>query len=394
MARRRLKGEGSIYQTHGKDCPPAQPDGTRPRHTCKGRWMAYLDLGWRDGKRDRRYVTGKDAATVRKRLDELKASTAAGVRTDSRATVEKWLTYWLDEVAAPKNAASTMKTYRGYVDNWIVPALGKKRLTAVKPADVRALHRTMETAGKSGATRRQAHAILQRALEVAVDEGLVPWNAAARVDAPKADGNHHRELSTPESLKVISACQTPREWARVAVALLTGLRQGEALGLAWADVDLADGSLWVHQVAQPVPGKGVEILPRIKSGVGEERWVALLPEVVESLTRWRDERGSEGLVFADADAPGKPIRPERDHREWKALCARAEVPQVPLHGARATTATRLLELGVPLHTVADILGHADMALTLSRYTRSNLDSQRAALAALPPLPARPALGNA
>ena len=287
-----------------------------------------------------------------------------------------------------------LKTYRGYVDNWIVPALGKKRLTAVKPADVRALHRTMETAGKSGATRRQAHAILQRALEVAVDEGLVPWNAAARVDAPKADGNHHRELSTPESLKVISACQTPREWARVAVALLTGLRQGEALGLAWADVDLADGSLWVHQVAQPVPGKGVEILPRIKSGAGEERWVALLPEVVESLTRWRDERGTEGLVFADADAPGKPIRPERDHREWKALCARAEVPQVPLHGARATTATRLLELGVPLHTVADILGHADMALTLSRYTRSNLDSQRAALASLPPLPARPALGNA
>ena len=51
-------------------------------------------------------------------------------------------------------------------------------------------------------------------------------------------------------------------------------------------------------------------------------------------------------------------------------------------------------LGVPLHTVADILGHADMALTLSRYTRSNLDSQRAALASLPPLPARPALGNA
>ena len=128
--------------------------------------MAYLDLGWRDGKRDRRYVTGKDAATVRKRLDELKASTAAGVRTDSRATVEKWLTYWLDEVAAPKNAASTMKTYRGYVDNWIVPALGKKRLTAVKPADVRALHRTMETAGKSGATRRQAHAILQRVGEL------------------------------------------------------------------------------------------------------------------------------------------------------------------------------------------------------------------------------------
>ena len=50
MARRRLKGEGSIYQTHGKDCPPAAADGTRPRHTCKGRWMAYLDLGWRDGR--------------------------------------------------------------------------------------------------------------------------------------------------------------------------------------------------------------------------------------------------------------------------------------------------------------------------------------------------------
>ena len=74
-----------------------------------------------------------------------------------------------------------------------------------------------------------------------------------------------------------------------------------------------------------------------------------------------------------------------DHMAWKALCCRAGVPEVPLHGARASTATRLQELGVPLHVVADVLGHADLAVTAARYTRSNVDSQRAALAGLPPL---------
>ena len=67
------------------------------------------------------------------------------------------------------------------------------------------------------------------------------------------------------------------------------------------------------------------------------------------------------------------------------MCERAGVPAVPPHGARASTATRLQELGVPAFIVADVLGHADIAVTLSRYTRSNLEAQQRAFAALPPL---------
>lgn len=379
--KRRVGGEGSIYQAHTPGCPPEDANGDRPKHGCQGRWRGYVDLGWHDGKRDRRYVSGKTRRDVSNKLEKLKTEAAAGVRSDS-TTVSEWMTYWLGHVAPRRCAESTLKTYRGYVDTWISPRIGSKRLSRLTPADVRELHAAMAGVGRAGATQRQVHSILRRALKVAVQDGKIPSNPAERVDSPENDGGHHAELTTAQSLAVLQAATGERERARVFVALLTGLRQGEALGLDWRDVDLDAGALRIRQVAQRVKGQGVKLLPRIKSGAGKERWVALLPEVAAALRDWQRVSGGVGLVFGDGQMP---TRPELDYKQWKRVCERAGVPAVPPHGARASTATRLQELGVPAFIVADVLGHADIAVTLSRYTRSNLEAQQRAFAALPPL---------
>lgn len=258
--KRRVGGEGSIYQAHTPDCPPEDANGDRPKHGCQGRWRGYVDLGWHDGKRDRRYVSGKTRRDVSNKLEKLKTEAAAGVRSDS-TTVSEWMTYWLGHVAPRRCAESTLKTYRGYVDTWISPRIGSKRLSRLTPADVRELHAAMAGVGRAGATQRQVHSILRRALKVAVQDGKIPSNPAERVDSPENDGGHHAELTTSQSLAVLQAATGERERARVFVALLTGLRQGEALGLDWRDVDLDAGALRIRQVAQRVKGQGVKLLP-------------------------------------------------------------------------------------------------------------------------------------
>lgn len=364
---------------HVDTCPPAGKDGRRPRHNCRGPWIVSVELGWENHKRVRKFITGKTKGDVEAKKAAFLAERAQGVHSDS-ATVAEWLTYWLDEIAPTRTAASTLATYSGYIKNRVIPVIGRRQLRQLGASDMRQLQQSLIKAGLADPTRRQIHAIVRRALKVAVQDGKIPRNPADLVDAPPVRVRHHDAHTTQEALTLLASARTAYERARLNVALLAGLRQGEALGLDWADVNLSEGHLRVHQVAQRVKGQGMVILPRIKAGEGEERWVHLLPEVVEALRSLAEETGRDGLVFGK---DGKIRRPEFDHRQWKAWCRRAGVREVPLHGARASCSTRLQELGVPPHIVAAVLGHADLAVTLARYTRSELSSQRAALAGLP-----------
>lgn len=379
MARRRVKGEAALYQTHTADCPAPDANGERPPHTCNGLWRGSVDLGWINGRRERRYVAATTRKAVSAKLAKLKEDVAAGVQTDA-TTVEQWMDYWLRHIAPRRCVPKTLATYQANVANWINPTIGRKRLAALTAADVRRLHETIRAAGRSETTVRQVHANLHRALVVAVQDQKIRVNPAGRVDAPTASGNKHAELTTPEALQLMAACRTARERARVYIAILAGLRQGEALGLDWADVHLDEQYMHIHQVAQRIKGEGVVLIERTKRGAGESRDVFMLPELTAAMRAWRDESGGRGLVFGDQ---ARPTRPEYDWREWKLLCARARVPQVPPHGARATTATRLQELGVPIHIVAEILGHANIVVTAQRYTRARLEAQQRFLSALP-----------
>ena len=314
-------------------------------------------------------------------LRELQAAHSRPVG-DEDVTVEAWMGYWLKTVCPRRIAASTQRDYDSISKAWMVPVLGKVKLAKLTPAHVRRLHAAMEDVGRSTATRRKAHAMLARALTVAHQDGLIDRNPARLVDAPRPGAGRHAALTTEQAVTALGKAAPGRESARVHLALLAGLRQGEALGLDWADVDLPGAVIRVHQVAQRIKGEGVAILPRLKRGEGATRDVVLLPEVVAALTTWRAESGGVGLVFGRESDRGKPTCPEADNRAWHDLLARAGLPTVPLHGARASAATRLLDLGVAPHIVAAIIGDLDSTM-LRHYARQSIDTQRAALAGLP-----------
>ena len=174
---------------------------------------------------------------------------------------------------------------------------------------------------------------------------------------------------------MIAAAQTHRNSARWTVALAVGLRQSEALGLRWADVDLEKGALSVRRGLHRVGGQGL-VYEEPKAD-RSRRTVALPAQLVEALRAHRaaqlEERIAAGPLWQDHDLVfaqpnGRPIERKSDWRSWKALLRAADVREVRLHDGRHTAATLLLSEGVHPRVVMEVLGHAQMRTTTDTYS--------------------------
>lgn len=352
----RSKGDGSIYQR------------------ADGRWVGTLDVGWVDGKRKRRSVIGHKRAEVVTKLGKLRRQIESGV-LPTTVTVEQWMTHWLDAICTVRLRPRTVYGYRGYVERWITPTIGKVQLQKLQPEQVRAVYDKMRKAGQADASIRQVHAILRRALVVAEREGRILRNPAAVVEVSAKRGKPHRSPSAVEAVRIIDAADDPRTRARLVCALVLGLRQGEALGLRWDDVDLAGGRLRVHEALSVVPKLGAMLTdPKTEAS---KRVIPLPVAVVDALRDWQAVATSE-WVFPGRDGE-MATNPRADWAVWKAALERAKVEHMPLHGARGGTASLLLAMGVPERMIADILGHANARVTQEHYLHSDEAQRLAAL---------------
>ncbi|TFV67228.1 UNVERIFIED_ORG: site-specific integrase [Bacillus sp. AZ43] len=360
MTRRASIGESSIYRDED------------------GRWHGYVSMGLKEnGRRGRRHVSGVKRADVVAKVRELERKRDAGTAgAAGRApTVGQWLDHWLDTIAARKVRPSTLVRYRQLVTNQLGPGIGHHRLDRLQPEHVEKLYAGLQASGLSAASVVQAHRVLSRALKVAMQRGRVARNVCTLVDAPSVERDEVRPLSEQDARRVLDAARGRRNAARWSVALALGLRQGEALGLAWDAVDLDAGTLTVRQALQRQPGRGLVIVqPKSRAG---RRTIALPGPLRDALRAQRTAQLAErmaagsawedhGLVFAQEN--GRPIDPRGDHRAWRTLLAAAGVRQARLHDARHTAASLLLQQGVPARVVMEILGHSQIGLTLGTYS--------------------------
>jgi integrase len=225
-----------------------------------GRWHGYVSMGTKaGGKRDRRHVSASTRAAVVAKVRELQERRDAGVTgTSGTMTVAAWLDHWLDNIAVNRLRARTLESYRQLVRLHIKPAIGHHRLTRLQPEHVEAMHAEMRAKGRAGATVLRAHRVLSRALKVAEQRGRVARNVARLVDAPRAGEPASGDALTPaEARAVLAAAASMRNAARWIVALALGLRQSEALGVHWSDIDLDAGTLRVRKTLHRVAGGGL-----------------------------------------------------------------------------------------------------------------------------------------
>lgn len=360
MSKRAASGESSIHK--GTD----------------GRWHGYVSMGLkREGARDRRHVSGVRRVDVVAKVRDLERQRDSSVAQEAgrASTVADWLEHWLDTIAARKVRPRTLEGYRSKLRVHVVPALGHHRLDRLQPEHVEAFYAECERSGMAPASTLQCHRILSRALKVAMQRGKVARNVCMLVDAPSLVRAEVDPLTASEARRLLDAARGTRNGARWSVALSLGLRQGEALGLRWSDLDLDAGTLTVRRALQRQRGKGlVFVEPKSRAG---RRTIVLPRPLREALRAQRaaqaEERLAAGSVWHDHDllfaqVNGKPVEPRRDWQNWKELLSRAGVRDARLHDARHTAATLLMQQGVPARVAMQILGHSQISLTLGTYS--------------------------
>src|SRR5829696_298040 len=232
----------------------------------------------------------------------------------------------------------------------------------------------LETEDPIPATVRKIHSTLHKALSQAVADGLVPRNAAD-VKAPRPAPEEMHPLSEREARVFLETARGDRFEALYVLALTTGLRRGELLGLRWDDVDPESGTLRVGRAL--VREGGRHTLGETKSRRGR-RQVNLTPRTISVLKSHRKRQLGEriklaglyedhGLVFATR--LGTTVNPENlVKRSFKPLLEKAGLPEIRFHDLRHTCATLLLGRGVHPKLVQELLGHATIAMTLDTYS--------------------------
>lgn len=371
-----------------------------------GQWHARVTMGRRpDGTIDRRHVQRRTKTELRDAVRELehRRDTEGYTWTQGDPTLGDWLEHWLDAVLPMTARWKTLSTYRSQMRLHVLPTLGNWRMSEIQPEHLEAHYRRMQSDGHSVHTIRAVHRVLRSALNEAVRRRRLASNPARIARPPRSEDVEVEPLSIEESRRVLAAAHTTLHPARWSIALSLGLRQGEALGLVWSDVDLDDGVLRVRRSVQrrtwehgcPVADgdrscgrkRGAECDHRTGGGLllvepktkASKRTIVLPHPLVDELRAHRAGVNRRRLAAGEAwdsthdlvfpRANGGLIDPSRDHTEWKALLKGAGVREVRLHDARHTAATLLLLQSVDIRTVMSIMGWTEMA-TAQRYTHA------------------------
>jgi integrase len=276
-----------------------------------GRWMARFTVHTAKGPK-RRHIYGRTRQEVATKLAKAMTDRDGGIELDpSSVTVNEYLQRWLNDSVKGSVRPITFESYERLVRVHVVPALGRVKLKALSPAHLQGLYRDRLDAGLSSSTVQRLHAVIHRALKQALRWDLVPRNVSEAVDPPKAQRKEIRPL-TPEQVRtLLRTAEEDRLGALYALAITTGLRQGELFGLRWEDVDLEAGRLSVcHTLTTPKGGRRLGPPKRSKS----RRSVKLTTGAVKALRDHRERQLEEREKLAESGRTMTSSLPRRSVR--------------------------------------------------------------------------------
>ncbi len=351
MAKKRGHGEGSIYQRSN------------------GRWRAQVML---DGER-----LNFSADTRRECVEWLKDTLT---RIDEGLTYEntpltlrEFMQDWLTSSKASWRR-TTWRQYRYVTRKFIDPALGHVKLSELRPRGIQELYDRSLKDGVGIQSVSKIHTVLHSALSHAVKTGILGQNPASATIPPVPPTREMDILDEIQVNQLLIAAKGHRLEALFHLAVTTGMRQMELLGLKWSDLDWDRQSIVVQrQLARRSHDGRKFVAPKTKAG---RRMIALGSLTIEALKDHYDRQLAERCVAGDEwkehglifpTSVGTPISPRNLLRDFRKLLRRAALPRIRFHDLRHTSASLMLNHGVPLIVVSKRLGHARPSITLDIY---------------------------
>lgn len=368
----------------------AKGDGTEWQDKSTGQWR------WRIRKNGKDYfVSDADRPRAQAEFRQLKESLEKKLNVKGQQqSLRDWMVYWLDHVVKGNVRASTYNDYNKRCELYITPNLGDYTMIGLTSKLIRAWSTaTKDAYALSSAT--QALAILTRALDVAVEEGILEFNPARAVKPPRVRADETQidetddvgrsltpaqEQTLLDEVRRTDAHHTRSRGARsvgaYALYVLTirlGFRRGEILGLRWRDVDLDAG---VIHIRQQVNHEGQITTPKSPKA---KRALPLTDDLVTMLREHKLKLGSLSRAYVFPDETGDHRKPRALDKHFERATQRAGITGFTFHDLRATAITRWRENGVDLEVAAALAGHATIKVTAEIYSDSTMERKREAV---------------
>ncbi len=353
MAKRRGNNEGTIYQ--------------RPN----GKWRAQLSIQGR-----RLSFTGKTRKDCQEWIKGTTRKIDGGMTyKGSKITVGQFISEWLT-VKGTSLRPGTFRQYKQITQDYIVSEMGNLILVNLRSDQIQSLYNKYVENGVGRRTVELTHAVLRGSLNHAVQLGLLNRNPAAAATPPKPIPDEKVVLTETQIQTFMIAAQSlqPEYHPLFQLALTTGMRISELLGLKWEDLDWDRQTVKVKRQLKRDPESGFYFaLPKTKAG---KRTIALGLETISILRNHHQEQFQQrmnfsserleiDLIFTEED--GSPLRYGKLNRRFKALLEDAGLPKIRFHDLRHTAATQMLINGVDILTVSKRLGHSKSSITLDTY---------------------------
>jgi len=352
--RKRRNGDGTTYKYKG---------GYRTVITRKG-FKPITAMGRTEQESRRK---------AKEKLAQLPSLDSSLVKDSESLLFGEFITAWLTNKHAKNIADTTYRRYESLTRLHILPALGHMKIRNISKNHVNAFIEKMDEEGQSARSCQQTRALLSAAFKRAVQDDLISLNPVTHSRPVKVDSPQIHPLSVEEAKHLLEVTQDAYMQARTRIAVLYGMRQGEALGLQWKDVNLDSGEVFVWQQIQKVKGSYVFVKLKSKYSV---RTLELDSATINALRAHKAAQNTQRLKVGDEwqdfdlvfpGTKGQPQNSHTDYFRWQKALAAAGLPEKRLHDARHTAATMLYDQGLDIETIRRFLGHASVLLTSRTY---------------------------
>ena len=357
------------------------------RKRADGRWEGKYTLGYdpKTGKLIRKSVYGKTQKEVRLALSKIVSEMDSGTYAEpSKMKVSQWLDEWLASYTMNIKPA-TRSAYEEHIRVHIKPSLGDIPLKQLSTRDIQQLYTNLlKERELSPKTVRNIHGVLHRTLEQAKLLGYIRVNPADAAVTPRVEKKQVETLDAEDIGKFLAAIRGTKYEYPLFVAVFTGLRQGELLGLTWDCVDFEHGMLLINKQHNRVKGDTEFRFASLKND--KARVLTAADEVMEVLklqkerqTAWAATLGDgwsnpDHLVFTTEF--GRYINNKILYQNFKRIMRKLGKPDLRFHDLRHTYAVNSLRAGDDIKTVQENLGHATASFTLATYAHATPGMKR------------------
>lgn len=357
------------------------------RKRADGRWEGKYTLGYdpKTGKLIRKSVYGKTQKEVRLALSKIVSEMDSGTYAEpSKMKVSQWLDEWLASYTMNIKPA-TRSAYEEHIRVHIKPSLGDIPLKQLSTRDIQQLYTNLlKERELSPKTVRNIHGVLHRTLEQAKLLGCIRVNPTDAAVTPRVEKKQVETLDAEDIGKFLAAIRGTKYEYPLFVAVFTGLRQGELLGLTWDCVDFENGLLLINKQHNRVKGDTEFRFASLKND--KARVLTAADEVMEVLklqkerqTAWAATLGDgwsnpDHLVFTTEF--GRYINNKILYQNFKRIMRKLGKPDLRFHDLRHTYAVNSLRAGDDIKTVQENLGHATASFTLATYAHATPGMKR------------------